>query len=339
MPSSTDNRKFYLSLLKALACLSVVFLHTYYASLPAYEPMGTSYIVAKTVRNLMMAGVPCFVMATGELLLDPNRIISFKRLFEKYILRALVLLIAFTGINLAFDCLTTDAGFSVKEYFIKLIGDGSWSHMWYLYLLLAIYLTLPLFKLVTENADRKTILFILGVFAVFMSVIPTVKVFFPEVNIAFYIPVTTVYPLYLLLGYARSRGFIKLPGWAWAAIFITSSAAVGALSVYGIRSGRNMPVDTYASVLIVLQACSFYQLISYVGKPAGKGIVSCINKISDCTMGIYLIHMILLKTLFVVIGFKPQGTVILIPVALGIFAVSFIITFILKLIPGVKRFI
>ena len=63
---------FFLSELRAIACIAIVILHTFYAA-SVYAPDHTAKIAALTTRNLMMWAVPCFVMVSGALLLDSAR--------------------------------------------------------------------------------------------------------------------------------------------------------------------------------------------------------------------------------------------------------------------------
>ena len=339
MPSSTD-RKFHISLIKAVSALAVVVLHTFFAAFGSFEAQTGSWYAVRIIRNLMLWSVPCFVMATGELLLSKERVITLKKLFSRYILRAVVVLVVFTGINTLFDRFVMGAQNKGFMFFLKALAtDGSWSHMWYLYLLLAIYLTLPAFKLAADHASSGELNYLLIVLAVFLSVIPTLNTVFPAFNPAFYIPVTTIYPLYLLLGHALSVGSFKVPTPLSWCLLVVSLAASGYLTYLGAAQGRSLSADSYSSVIVVITALSFYTLLSGIRGCCNKYVLWLVEKISGCTMGIYLIHMIVLKFTFVKLGFKPANPGILLAAALGIFAASFLLTYLLRLIPGVKKFL
>ncbi|MCQ2512339.1 MAG: acyltransferase family protein, partial [Lachnospiraceae bacterium] len=70
MEKGNNNRYSYI---RSLACIGIVFLHMIYGAVTIYGgdaaelPRNISWIV---VNNLYWA-VPCFVMVTGALLLDP----------------------------------------------------------------------------------------------------------------------------------------------------------------------------------------------------------------------------------------------------------------------------
>lgn len=63
-------------------------------------------------------------------------------------------------------------------------------------------------------------------------------------------------------------------------------------------------------------------------------------EIDKCSFGIYLIHMIFVRGILKHTKLHPYGAgspFVLIGLTLGIFLVSFILTWILKKIPGVKK--
>ena len=68
----------FLSELRAVSCIAIVLLHTFYAASAYAAPGSTAHLAAISVRNLMMWAVPCFVMVSGALLLDQARVITYR---------------------------------------------------------------------------------------------------------------------------------------------------------------------------------------------------------------------------------------------------------------------
>lgn len=108
---------FFLSELRAIACIAIVILHTFYAA-SVYAPDHTAKIAALTTRNLMMWAVPCFVMVSGALLLDSAREVTYRKIFRKYIPRVLAALVLFSAVFQIFDDATGEAAFSSKRFFM-----------------------------------------------------------------------------------------------------------------------------------------------------------------------------------------------------------------------------
>ena len=105
---------------RTIACIAIVFLHcvnsgrVYHAA--AITPQQTAWAFAAC--SALMWAVPCFLMVTGALLLDPAREIGPKKLFGKYIKRMVEALVVFT---LIFTLIKHEPGQGsiFKEFFRK----------------------------------------------------------------------------------------------------------------------------------------------------------------------------------------------------------------------------
>lgn len=64
---------------------------------PRHKARLAEKILYRCVMNMMWWAVPCFLMMTGSLLLDSNRKVPLKKLYRKYILRMLLVLLIFGG--------------------------------------------------------------------------------------------------------------------------------------------------------------------------------------------------------------------------------------------------
>lgn len=333
--------------MKALACIAVVVLHTFFAA-DAMAQTSAQHALMMTVRNLMTWSVPCFVMASGALLLAPERNIDLKKLFSKYILRMAAALVIFSFLFALFDQVlvkkTGGAGFVTDG--LKAIFTGSgWKHMWYLYLMIAIYLLLPLYKLISKHAGRKELLYLLGVYGVFMSVMPLIEIATGQ-KLPFYICVNTVYPLYLFLGYAMHNGMLKIRRPVAAGgimIFAIITAVLTIYSTYNEAPSVKELLSNYSFPAIVIGSAGIYTLFASYEKKDHKIADRILGEIDKCSFGIYLIHMAVLKFIIVVMKWQPftsgSGTLSVILMTCVIFIVSFIITRLLKFIPKVKELI
>ena len=104
MTSYTD-RNTGLSLVRVIACLDIVILHTVFAANEYFADgiTDTQNLFSRITENNMMWAVPCFLMVTGALQLDPARTIPLKKLYGRYILRVLIALVACCVIFRIFD--------------------------------------------------------------------------------------------------------------------------------------------------------------------------------------------------------------------------------------------
>ena len=142
--------------IRAISCIAICILHTFFAAVSIFQPEKGLYAASYAVRNAMYFAVPCFVMVTGALLLDPAREIGFSKLFGRYIRRILLALVIFTLLFALFDAVTkgeTVGPAALKDWLFALFFDKSWAHMWYLYMLLGLYLLLPFYRKAAAASD------------------------------------------------------------------------------------------------------------------------------------------------------------------------------------------
>ena len=102
--------------------------------------------------------IPCFLMITGCLLLDPKKDINFNKI-KKYLIRIIGALAIF-GFTFCFIENIFNHGFNnipnlLYKSFINLITGNSWSHMWYLYMLIGIYIITPILRTFVKNTNYK----------------------------------------------------------------------------------------------------------------------------------------------------------------------------------------
>lgn len=344
--NNADKSKIlYFSRLRAIACIAVVVLHTFYACNGFSATLADTSIML-SARNLMMWAVPVFVMVSGALLLDKSRSITYKKLFTRYVLRMALALVIFTLLFAVFDgAAGKSLGLSTITDSMKniLFGTG-WRHMWYLYLMIAIYLLLPFYRMIAVALKKTDMYYLLGVYTVFLLLLPTIEAL-TESKTAFYICVYSVYPFYLFLGYAINEGMIKAGRIPAMLMLIASSVAIGVLTVYSVNNSNDKIsglLGNYSFPLIALQAFGIFAFAA--GSNSGKKtfIDRIFSEIDRCSFGIYLIHMLFLKLAVVVFGWNPiahGGTAMVLLLTVGVFLASYVSTFLLKLIPQVKKLV
>ena len=168
-----DKKILYLSKIRAISSFAIIILHTFtmYNIVYKNELSERDFYITQLVPWLMMWAVPCFLMVTGVLLLDKNKQISIKKIFSKYILRMILVLILFTTIFYIIDKLCDQKSFEVNDILVvgkKLLSDESWAHLWYIYLLIGIYLLLPLYKVIADHASKTILIYICIIAFIFL---------------------------------------------------------------------------------------------------------------------------------------------------------------------------
>lgn len=264
------NRSF--CYMRSLATLAVVVLHVCQYNTEVFFPTGKDKIISVVIRNATFWAVPVFVMVTGALMLNPVRRLSYKRLLRHYVIRILVLLYLCICAQILLDQYVL--GIEERERWIslwrhsvrELILAGGWTPMWYLYLLPAIYLVLPAFRLMVQAANKYDLLYLISVLFVFQSVLPMVVALTVR-NSKFYILYYTIYPLYLLLGYVLSlinrtdRVTVRVVAMEVAFCFVLNAVLTCSCFLNGWLEVIRQ-IGTYSFPLTVIQASGIFFLFS-----------------------------------------------------------------------------
>ena len=145
------EREGFLDILRVAATCAVVLLHTVtgamditdMAAFPAEEWI---FLMA---LDLICWSVPVFVLISGYLFLKPARRVSMRDVLARYGRRILLALFIFGVPYACLEQIALERSFSLGmlgKGFLMVLRGESWSHMWYLYLILALYLMTPALK-------------------------------------------------------------------------------------------------------------------------------------------------------------------------------------------------
>ena len=337
----------YLRLVRVTAAMAIVILHTFNFFAASVETLQLQRVVSYCVRNMQMFAVPCFVMVSGVLLLNPEKELTVRYIVTKYVLRVGLALLFFSLFYYVYDHVIQGMPFSGKDiwaYLLQVYQNKSWSHMWYLYLILGIYLLLPLFRLAAKHASASEYRYFLVLFFAFLSVLATADFLF-GIKTGFYICVYSVYPLYLFLGDALHRKIIVIPKWIAVLLFLLGLIGIPCITClqFSLQADAlGKLVSNYASVLVVLFSLGAFLLLkdSRINRESAWGkLISLTDK---TTFGVYLIHMLFIRLYIDLIRWNPfslgvvPGCLVVLLMALAFFVLSALLTYLLKKIPGIK---
>lgn len=329
--------------LRVIACIGIVLLHTLNGAIGLYGSTISvnEQIISLTVKNLLLWCVPCFVMVTGALLLNPEKEISYVKLFKKYILRIIFALLFCCIVFSIFDLIVHGDTFTF-HIIVEIIQDfflgTSWSHLWYLYLIIGLYLMIPIYKIITKNAKSRDIKYILILYLIFLSIMPTLNIF--GLNISFYILVSTIYPFYAFFGYAYYQKIIELRNYQSLLLIILSSIGLVLVNIYQYKFGYAFleVLLNYSSILVVLQSVGIFALfVNFKGKSN-----KVIESLDSASFGIYLLHMIFVRLILKYLEFNPYNFIPLVSFFILVITVvlcSYVIVFILKKLPVFNKFL
>ena len=317
------------SYMRIIACFAIILLHSLFASTVYYGDTMTSFDVMfeRIFEHLLMWAVPLFLMISGALLLEPTKEVTLKKLYMKYVKRLFVALIVFTLLFQILDYVIEGADNILEGWLKDLLLGQSWAHMWYLYMMIGLYIMLPLYRMISAN--EKFVSYAIIVLLIFTSVVPMIE----SLNfiVAFGIPTTTVYPLYLFLGYYfhdhKPSMFVS------SLLLIIGTGVIIFTSCLGTDEWL-LAFSKYNSLFVIIQTVGIFGLMEQINFK-NNGFVESLNQ---CAFGIYLIHMIGIRAVMKWLAVNPYayGPLFFILLAIVLFFISYGVAFLIRKIPKIN---
>ena len=252
-------RKEFLDVLRVLATCAVVLMHvltgatdvTDASRMPEYRGLLLS------VMDLVTWCVPTFLLISGYLFLNPERELTYPVMIKKYCRRiALAILlfgIPYAGSELVVAERTIRIGMIPEAVKMALTGN-TWSHMWYLYLILFLYLITPLLKKMLQVLPVWCVVAVMAFLFLGSSVASFLNKVL-DINSISVLPDGGVYFLYYLCGYlfARREGRVDRERNVWltaAAILALGMVLSRVLFGFSVQMAYNYPFTVVLAVLL-----------------------------------------------------------------------------------------
>jgi surface polysaccharide O-acyltransferase-like enzyme len=330
----------YLHILRVIATLSVILIHT--SSGGIFESTeGYPLYISQTLQSTQWWSVPLFLIISGALFFSPEKNIDYKVLFSKYIKRIVLALVLF-GLPMILSEIFLEHRNENPFYILltslkKLITGNSWAHMWYLYMLIGLYLITPVVKPFLNTAKSKDIRTALFVLFTLSSLLPLLQLYGVEINS--YLIISSPYVFIYMLGYylqwrvdySKHKRNTLLA----TLLIITSLASIFARNLYGINT------NCYADPASIFIAASLFILLKQL---CAKSTIA--EKLSPYCFGVYLVHAIFINLFYKILKLSPLTTLeslpltVSIPLYFAMFSVlSFTATYALMKIPFLKKHI
>lgn len=253
-------RKQFLDVLRVLATCAVVLMHvltgatdvTDASIVPEYRSLLLS------VMDLVTWCVPIFLLISGYLFLNPERTLTYPVMIKKYCRRIALAILLFGVPYAASELVVAERTFRIRmipEALKMTLTGHTWSHMWYLYLILFLYLITPLLKKVLRVLPVWGVAAVMAVIFLGSSVAPFLNKVL-DVNSIPVLPDGGVYFLYYLCGYFFAVREVCVD--KGRNVWLTVAVAVLALGMilsrtlagFSIQMAYNYPFTVLLAVLL-----------------------------------------------------------------------------------------
>lgn len=321
------NRIVWLDVLKLIAIFMVICVHCSdpfnvspeARSNPDYNFWGSLY------GSALRSCVPLFVMITGVLLLPVKQ--SMKDFYKKRLLRIASPFVIWSVLYNLFPWFTGVLGLSnslIPKVFAYAPSDASQTFgdaisnivlipikfstytvpMWYLYMLIGLYLYMPIFSSWIKGANVREKQFFLLLWAVTLFLPYVCSFYTPDMlGICAWNSFGTFYYFagfsgYLLLGHFLFKE-VKVWEWGKTLLLALPMFAVGYLVTYvGFKNMTTIPNCTeqelelfflYCSPNVALMAVALFLIVRKLKIQSPKAIAA-LGNIAKCGLGIYVLH-------------------------------------------------
>lgn len=340
------NRYIYFDILRIIAVFAVIMLHVsarrFYVSFPSNEWEFLNFY-----DSISRWGVPVFVMISGALFLDTNKLFSLKRLFKKNVVRILAALIFW---SLIYEFYKMNGNTTLLHFLYGVVkGPG---HLWFLKMLLGLYVSIPILRLVIINREIEIYFLIVSILSTFIIPFipgflglydPLMKNTVEKLIDTIGLNIATGYIGYFVLGHILNTTIIKpkVRITLYALGILSVLFVIALTSIFSHRLGvPTVMLYNNLTLFTLLEAIAIFVFVKYnLNYLSDKSRL--LVRISKYTFGIYLVHILVIKVANDMFGINSSifYSAIYVPCfSILVFIISYGIILVLDKVPIVNRY-
>lgn len=291
----------YINNLRILAIFAVITAHVAIWTAINTKPLTFNWWFSNWIHFACLWCIPVFVMISGALLLDDSRNETTMCFYKKRMRRIGVPLVFWSFFYLVVRKVVGHEELTVR-YVIKLILTAEpYYHLWFLYMIVGLYLITPMLRTYIRHSSTKERIFLIVIIFTLASSYSLIDILFWS-NQRSIFTMFVPYIGYYLCGYQlRFIDPRKIPSRYLVAALIFCAIYIAMLTgvfveMQGQINGRCV-FDFFSPPVIVMSIAIFWAayLIDRNAKPQ-KGILKTVVAwIASTTLGIYVLHFIILE--------------------------------------------
>ena len=358
METESASSPLPVDLIRTIAIIFVILLHASNESIlegDFMSPAGIQLWWASNIYgSIARVAVPLFIMLTGALLLQPNKADEPLRVYFKKRWNRIGIPVIFWGIIFfAWSSLIKGQTLTGTSIFQGILA-GPYSHFWYVYLLIGLYLITPIIRVVIAHANWNIIRYFLWIWFIgtgivsLMTLSPIIRsesIWFRE----------NIFILTGMIGYFILGAYITKVKIRFSIVYLMLVLSIlwTIFATYFLISNLGERYSTFffdaSSFSIIIASVSLFLILAAIPNKILETKVPSLSKvlkiISLNTLPIYLFHIIILESLQQgYFGLKISVTtinpIIEIPIITFLtLLISLIIIFPLKKLPYVGKII
>ncbi len=354
-----DGRKLYLEILRLIAFLCVMFNHTGKYGFELFTRDGSLLLrgLGIMVSNFSRTGVPRFFMISGALLIPKKE--DLKTLLTGRVFKMLVILIVISFVYyIRFYIKNPVYGFSIKFFLETVYRSPFITPLWFMYVYIAFLLMLPMLRRMALNMSAAEFGYLILLCIVFWYAIPIINCFMGE-KAYMSVPLLSLSIVYPLSGYYFDEVFSNAADIRknTALQKMTEKKPVAALVLIVINGlicavftniGRGMSgewgyeyIESFIFIPAVVTFTVVRSLCSDISFP--ERLEKWIEYLGSCMFVTYLFEEMLREDICMII-FKTWGgsafdILLFVPYAVVLLTSGIFLTMLIRLIPGLGKWV
>lgn len=296
------KREVYADILRIGAILIVIFIHAIANYRYKFFGINGRYYFSLTfIDSFTRIAVPIFFMITGTFML-PRTTERYSLYLKKRLPKLLIPFFLISIFYYFYKCNLLGINPTITNFFVNFFNGNIKYHFWFMYVIIIIYLLIPFIQKLVKNLNRKNLFSLIMLLAILSNGFYTIYLFsfrYEHVILKdIYLPSIFSYINYLLIGYylytykitKNKKIILGIIG------FICICLIPIADRLY-INGGIDDEMLSPRSIFPIIPSIFTYIFIMNIfeKKKISKKIEAILNKISVCTIYIYMVHVYVLE--------------------------------------------
>ena len=343
-----NNRIIPFDVLRIIAAFAVVILHVTSQRLDTSFP-SSEWEIRNVYDSFVRWCVPVFVMISGALFLNQGRNVNVGRLYKKNILHLIFIFLAWSFIYAIYLAIVK-CDYSISHILLRIIEGPV--HFWFLKILIGLYVTIPILRMITQNKQSEEYFLIVALITAF--VLPMIFTFIGLYNEsyksfalyhynAYGIRIASGYVGYFVLGHYlytyRLSGLVKRFVYIMGLFSVLSVIFLTHWYSHRINASSELFYDNL-NVFTLLESIAIY--LAIIELKISKKYYPLVSRLSSLSLGVYLSHFLVIMLFNNLFGIDSGSfnPLFFIPCySLIVFVLSCLIVSLIMKIPILKKLV
>jgi surface polysaccharide O-acyltransferase-like enzyme len=294
-----NNRLLWVDITRIIAVIAVVAIHVNSGFVVAWNKISwADWWVSNVYSGSIRFAVPIFVILSGYLLLDKQE--CERAFYSKRFYKVIIPLVGWSIIYMIFKSNYDIFSIFTQDFIKQFLSESVYYHLYFLYIIAELYIITPLLRNILAKVDMRDVYYYLILWFIFTPLVGLFGMF--GYHTLFTLEAATGFLGFYIFGYAVKKTQITDKMIYLSALLVASSIIVTIIGTYILTNNSGQFDDSFIGwnsiTTVTYSACLFILLRETFSRISLTGLwpkwESIISVISGTTMGIYLIHPILL---------------------------------------------